>query len=389
MTEIKKDVVIIFSASTGGGHNLAAQSLKQGFDERGQYDVRIIDAFAANVPVLNRFLTHGYKQMVEKTPKLYHRFYYQMDKMNRYQQNIFKTVSRIMNPEIVPMILEEEPVLLVSTHPFVTNILGLLKERGAFDIPVLSFVTDFKIHGAYIHPMIDAYIVGSQYTKDDMIKRGIPADIIYPFGIPVREAFTRKSTDSVPEVTDETIRGTILMMAGSMGSSQMEKAFAAVMKAEQKIRIIVVCGHNDALVHDLNFLARVYQDPSKVVEVHGFMDNIPELMDESDVIISKPGGLTTSEAMMKGIPMLIPYYYPGQEEENVDYLVEGGMGIKIDKIKDLTSMVDFLVENKYIIQEMSKNMSEESKRHSLDATLDVCEDLIQGYKTIQKDESES
>lgn len=113
--------------------------------------------------------------------------------------------------------------------------------------------------------MIDAYIVGSEYTKDDMIKRGIPADIIYPFGIPVREAFHRKSTDSVPRGhRRDHPRDHHRVMAGSMGSSGMEKAFAAVMKAEQKIRIIVVCGHNDALVHDLNFWRRrLYQDPSR------------------------------------------------------------------------------------------------------------------------------
>lgn len=93
-----------------------------------------------------------------------------------------------------------------------------------------------------------------------------------------------------------------------------------------------------------------------MVEVHGFMDNIPELMDESDVIISKPGGLTTSEAMMKGIPMLHPVLLPGSGRKTWTIWWKG-MGIKIDKIKDLTSMVDFLVENKYIIQEMSKNMS--------------------------------
>ena len=372
-----KDVILIFSASTGGGHNAAAKSLQKGLMERN-YDAKVIDAFAESSPALNRLLTHGYKNLVENLPKLYHTFYFKFDKMTKNQQMFFNIITRIMNPEILPMIYEEKPVLLVSTHPFVTNKLGTLKKNGAFDIPILSFVTDYKIHGFYINPIIDAYVVGSQYTKDDMIRRGVPENIIYPFGIPVRESFIEETKS--PEIIDKTVRGTILMMAGSLGCNQMEKAFVAVMKAEQKLKIIVVCGNNKSMERDLTFLKKVYKTNSKNVEIHGFVNNIPTLMDESDVIISKPGGLTTTEAMIKGIPMLIPYYYPGQEEENVDFLVESGMGIKIDRIKDLTLMVDFLIENKYIIQEMSENMTEEAQKLSSISTLDLCENLISNYK---------
>ena len=104
-------------------------------------------------------------------------------------------------------------------------------------------------------------------------------------------------------------------------------------------------------------------------------------MDQSDAIITKPGGLTTTEAIVKNIPMIIPFYYPGQEEENADYLVDGGMAIKVDKIKDLTSMVDFLFENKYIIKRMSENMSEEAQKRSMSKTIELSKDLIAAYTT--------
>ncbi len=168
-----------------------------------------------------------------------------------------------------------------------------------------------------------------------------------------------------------------MVMGGSMGARQMEKAFVSLMRVSQKIRVIVVCGNNQKVERDIRFLNKVYRTEDKVVEIHGFVENVPELMDMADAIITKPGGLTSTEAMVKGIPMIIPYYYPGQEEENTDYLVSSGMAIKIDKIKDLTSLVDFLIENKYIITEMSNNMSEEARRHSMDKTLDLCEALIE------------
>ena len=165
-----------------------------------------------------------------------------------------------------------------------------------------------------------------------------------------------------------------------MGTRQMEKAFVALMKAQEKIKIIVVCGNNKKVERSIEFLNKVYETEDKVVEIHGFVDNIPELMDESDAIISKPGGLTSTEAIVKCIPMIIPYYYPGQEEENADYLVESGMAIKVDKIKELTSMVDFLIENKYIIQQMAENMSEEARNHSMEKTIELCKKLISEYE---------
>ncbi|MEG0379743.1 MAG: glycosyltransferase, partial [Eubacterium sp.] len=333
--------------------------------------------------VLDRIVTQGYKQLVENVPKLYEQMYNQFNNMTPFQQNIFNMMTRIMNPDIVPLIQNEKPHLLISTHPFVTNILGSLKEHGAIEQPILSFVTDYKIHSVYLHKKINAYVVGSEYTKETMVEKGVSPEIVYPFGIPIRQEFVEE-TKKRAEKEDPSIRGTILLMAGSLGTKQMEKAFAALMKAEERIKLIVVCGNNQKVQRSIEFLNQVYKTADKVVEIYGFVDNIPELMDEADAIITKPGGLTSTEAIVKCIPMIIPYYYPGQEEENADYLVESGMAIKVDKIKDLTSMVDFLIENKYIIQQMSENMSEEGRHHSMKKTVELCETLIKEYENGEK-----
>ncbi len=383
MSETKKDLIFIFSASTGGGHNAAARSLQTGLIKKG-YDVKVIDAFG-ETPALNKVVTKGYQGLVDKLPKLYHTFYYHWDKQTKNQKRFFNAITYIMNPEILPMIYEEKPVLLISTHPFVTKKLSTLKAKGAFNIPILSFVTDYKIHGFYISPQVDAYVVGSEYTKKDMVARGMPADIIYPFGIPLRAEFQgQDQVKEKEEPKDTDVRGTILMMAGSLGSSQMEKAFSAVMKVNEPIRVIVVCGKNESMARDLKFLTKVYDDDTKKVEIYGFVDNVDELMDISDVIVTKPGGITTTEAIVKGIPMLIPYYYPGQEEDNVDFVVDSGIGIKIDKIKDLTSMIEFLIQNQYILWEMSKNMSETAAERSEKNTLNLCDNLIAQYKESDK-----
>jgi len=370
--------VFIFTASTGAGHNLAAQSLKESLDEAG-YQTEVYDAFKETNITLDRLITKGYQQIVVNVPKLYEQMYNQFNNMNRFQQGIFQALTKVMNPDIVPLINSGKPDLIITTHPFVTNVLGTLKEHHAFDVPVLSIVTDYKIHTLYLKKMIDAYVVGSDYTKQTMVDKGVAEEIIYPYGIPIRQTFLKNNHLERKETAN--VAGTILLMAGSLGSKQMEKAFSSLLKVKEKIRIIVVCGNNEKIEKDIKNLYAQETDDQKIVEIHGFVNNVSELMDESDAIISKPGGLTTTEAIVKTIPMIIPFYYPGQEEENADYLVDGGMAIKVDKIKDLTSMVDFLFENKYIIKRMSENMSEEAQKRSMSKTIELCRNLIADYTT--------
>ncbi|WKY46515.1 glycosyltransferase [Eubacteriaceae bacterium ES3] len=366
--------IYIFSASTGAGHNLAAHSLKESLDNAG-LETEIFDAFKETSVTLDRLISKGYQQMVATAPKLYEQMYNQFNHMNRFQQGMFHVLTRIMNPDIVPMVQKGNPDLIISTHPFVTNVLGTIKEHGAFDIPVLSVVTDYKIHTLYIQRMIDAYVVGSEYTKNTMIEKGVSPDIIYAYGIPVRQAFLTNN-HLEPKKSESALAGTVLLMAGSLGSRQMEKAFLALLKVKENIKIIAVCGNNRRIEKEMQILNKARNSDGKAVEIFGFVENVSELMDESDAIISKPGGLTTTEAIVKNIPMIIPYYYPGQEEENADYLVDGGMAIKVDKIKDLTDTVNFLFENKYIIKNMSENMSEEALNRSMEKTVELCESLI-------------
>lgn len=371
-------IVLIFSASTGGGHNLAAQTIQKGLEGRG-YDARIIDTFEQSSRTLNKMITGGYRRMVENTPKFYDLLYRQFDKMTPFQRAIFHIGTSIISPEILSMILNDSPVLLISTHPFVTNVLGRLKGMGAFHTPVLSFITDYKFHGVYRSQNVDAYVVGSDYTKQDMIERGIAPDIIYPYGIPVRAAFNEKGSSKTPK--DKNIKGTVLLMGGSLGTGRIEPAFRNLILTKAPIHLMVVCGHNEEMRAKL---AQIPYDTLKGnahtrVDIFGYVENISELMDSSDIIVSKPGGLTTTEAMLKGTPMIIPYTYPGQEEENAKFLEKTGMGILVKDIAELPKLVDLLMEHKNIADEISDNMNEAAKNYSPEKTLDLCEKLIDRY----------
>jgi processive 1,2-diacylglycerol beta-glucosyltransferase len=372
-----RNIVLIFTASTGGGHNLAAQSLQKNLSRRG-YDVRIVDTFKASSKILNKMITGGYEKMVGTTPKLYDLLYRKFDKMTAFQRGIFHIGMALISPEIMSLILDDSPVLLISTHPFVTNVLGRLKGMKAFHIPLLSIVTDYKFHGVYRSQNVNAYVVGSAYTKADMIERGIDPAIIYPYGIPVREEFEEKKGSSCS--TDRTC-GTVLLMGGSLGDKHMSVAFEALLQTEVPIHLLAVCGKNEAMAEKLSAAPwqTLRKNPKTTAEVFGYVEQISDFMSRSDIIVTKPGGLTTTEAILRGIPMLIPYTYPGQEESNAEFLEESGMGLRVQDISELPGVVDHLIKHRGIVEEMADNMNTAAQDYAPEKVTALCEKLIADY----------
>jgi len=370
--------VCIFTASTGGGHNLAAQSVQQALLEKGITSA-IYDTFKDSNPLLNRMVVKGYEQMVEIAPVLYRVMYQQFNLMTPFQKGILNTVSFFINPDIVHIIKRDKPSLMISTHPYVTYLLAGLKEHGVFDVPIVSFVTDYKGHGLYVGRLADAYIVATEYTKKTLIEKNVPEDIIYPYGIPIRQEF-REKLILKDRKTDETPILTILLMAGSLGGKQLERAFTALMRIENKLKIIVVCGKNKKIKTAIEQLIQIHGTDNKEISIYGFVDNISQLMDEADALITKPGGLTTTEAIIKNIPMIIPYVYPGQEEENADFLVANGMAIRADKISDLTEIISFLISHKFVMERMIENMSQSASNYSLENTVELCIKMMDAHE---------
>ncbi|MFZ7120062.1 MAG: MGDG synthase family glycosyltransferase [Eubacteriaceae bacterium] len=364
------DKVLIFSASTGGGHNIAANSIKEHFNS-ASYEAVIYDAFKDTNILLDRVIAKGYERMVSIIPRTYGRLYKAANN-ETLSHYIIAIITDVIEKNLLEIIHKEKPDLIVVTHPLVTNVLGTLRGEGEFVIPIISIVTDYMIHRAYINPQISAYIVGSDYTKKNMIEKGVEDHKIYPYGIPVRKSFIDYHGS---ENRDYDVDLSILLMAGSMGTSQLEKALLNLIDSVYDLKLIVVCGNNCKMKRKLEKII-AEKNTTKKIEVYGFVENIPELMDKADVIITKPGGLTTTESIIKNIPMVIPYYIPGQEEENTDFLVETGMAIKVDKINELSNVVDYLVRNKDILDNMAKNMSEVAKEQSIERIINLGSKLM-------------
>lgn len=362
--------VLIFTASIGGGHNEAASCLEKEFVKHG-FIVKKSDALLEINKSLDSFISHSYKILIDKFPKIYGNLY---DISNKKKTNKLITglFSKISKNKIYNIILEEKPDLIISTHCFVVGVIGSLKENGVIDIPFISVVTDYEAHQTYINKNVDAYIVSNDNIAKILVKQGISEDKIFPYGIPIKTKFLHNhKTISIKKRPFQ-----ILLMAGSLGHKDMEKVLKSIIYMEGNYRIVIVCGRNKDLKTSIqNNYYNLIRD-NKII-LYGFTNDIPNIMENSDIIITKPGGLTISEAIAKKLPMIIPYYIPGHEKENLDFLVKNGLAIYVDKIGHIKGLIEFIMKNPEELESIKENMDKMFNKFCPDNIVYLGEFLIE------------
>ena len=362
--------ILICTASTGQGHNTVAFSLKDELEQLG-YDVAIMEPMKQKNEHLGNFIDGGYKLLATKMPKVYSGLY----KVTNYEMvdvRVNRWIDNFMNGGLEDLVKTFDPALIISTHPLLVKQISEVISKGEVHSKFLSVVTDFQAHQAYICDRIDGYIVGSLPTKRDLVEKDIDPKIIYPYGIPIRKDFSK--VDGVYQKSDLF---TLLIMGGSMGMKAIKKALANILDMEEILRIFVVCGTNEELKEELEKLLSKYYG-KKQVEIFGYGDKVNELMAISDVIVTKPGGLTVTESLTMRLPMIIPYYIPGQEEENTEVMSAEGVAMETD-IAKLDETIAKLMQKPSLLEYMKENIDRLVEPHSFDDTLRLIENLIEKF----------
>lgn len=362
--------ILIISASTGQGHNQAANTLKNEFEASG-YIVDIVEPFKEEGHIMDALIEDGYSIMATKLPRMYGRLY-RIAYYRYINKGLVAVLNKTMGQTIFHLVQEYKPDLLISTHPFFVNVVSYLKAARKITQPFISVVTDYLAHQIYINEFVDAYIVGSNYTKENLIAKGIIDHKIYVYGIPVRQEFRQ------PRVPHNSRLFTLLLMGGGLGIPFIKKCLQKLMENTHRIRILVVCGNNQKLRRELEEKYRNNINHKELI-IYGFTQNIPELMDQSDIIVTKPGGLTVTEALYKNVPILIPYFLPGQEEENTEILVKAGVAIRAN-ISELNYVIDLLYNNPDLLGEMSLKARQLFQELSPGCVVQLADKLIFDYQ---------
>jgi processive 1,2-diacylglycerol beta-glucosyltransferase len=361
--------VLILTTSTGQGHNQAANSLIEAFKDT-EFECIKHDFLGSDNKLINKIVVWSYEFSASTFPHIYGFFYKLTD--NKYINRLASIFFLSVALKLSKFIKKEKPDLIIGTHPFTVNIIDMLKRWG-MSTPFMAVVTDFKAHYTYISPLVDAYITGSKSTKNYLISERINPDIIYPLGIPIKESFY-ESDLNISHVKDKEYFS-LLLMSGSMGLNNISYVLDELLKNKHKLRITVVCGKNEKLQKSL--LNKCEKDyPGKKVYILGFSNDIASFMEYSDIIISKPGGLTVTEAIIKNLPLIIPFVIPGQEMDNARFLESNGYAFYINDFKSINPLVDKLIENPKYLEDMRKNLKELSSCYSNKKIIDIATNLI-------------
>ena len=389
--------VLIMSASTGGGHNRAARAIKEELTNKSidgiTIDCEIIDSLKIVNGTMDKLISRGYEKSAKYTPKAWGGVY-KLTESNLISRNEFKDnpLTSLISRKLKKLIEVKKPDLIIGTHHFPMIALSTLKKHSQLsknnelstftesfhkyyqnlDIPpLITVLTDYTTHSAYIQNEIDYYIAGHEYVKELLIEDGIEAEKIKPYGIPVEKSFlTNRSRETVlSELNLDPNKFTVLLMGGSFGAGSIKDTLSELISIDRDFQIIVITGRNKSLKEKLekNLMSHE-QSIDKNICVLGFTDKMNDLLSAVDILVSKPGGLTTTESLLKEVPMIVPYFIPGQEEENLDFLSNCGASLRTSKKYTLSIILKVLIDNPDRIEMTKENIRSIKK---LNASQDI------------------
>lgn len=353
--------ILIATVTAGGGHLAAAAALDEAWRASRPGDVvERLDLSKFFSPLHRKIYAHGYVKLVEHAPELWGMLFAKTDdpkvarRINRIQQ-LFPSRSRVRFARFVKQF---KPDAVLCTHYAPLEVLGNLRAKGttrkktsgALSPLCVSVVTDFEAHALWMDPGVDLYCVAAEETKARLVSRGALAENVVATGIPISAKFSSKPVARAIRKTlglrDDL--PVLLVLSGGFGMGPVAEILAELDKASGDFQTVVVCGRNDELRCELS--GRDHKHPTRVL---GFASNMHELMAVADLIITKPGGLTSSEALAMSKPLLILDPIPGQEAANSDFLLERGAAAKANRVEDLPFRVEQLLGSKKLA-EMAK-----------------------------------
>ena len=375
--------ILILSASTGGGHMRASKAIEGYMTQQNKdINVKIVDSLLYISPILNKTVTGGYVYLATKTPKLYGKLYDLTNKDHKLA-NFVTRLNNIFANKLLPLIDEFKPDIIITTHPFPTEMVSRLKSKKEINIPLICIMTDYAPHKAWINDKVDAYIVANDDMVTKMISEGVDLRCIYPYGIPVDEVFFEEKEKQlvIEELGLDKNLPTILMMAASFGVSNVFDVYENIIDIDFDFQIILVTGRNQKLYN--NFEKVIGNSPKNTKLIY-FTDEINNFMQASDIIITKPGGLTVTEALACNIPMAVFDAIPGQEEENAEFLLKHNMAVRISDGNSCRAAIVELLKDSEKLEGMKKACKSFDKNDSTKNIFLLINELIEKNIIINK-----
>lgn len=365
--------ILIFYASYGDGHFQVSRALLAYFQEKGIFNVQMIDLLAKAHPILDAMSRFIYLKSTTYCPTLYGWSYYLTLNM-QHDQKIMKWLNSLCLQKFTEIIEQEKPDAIVHTFPMMS--VPELRKPISVHIPTFTILTDYALHSRWIQSGVDKYFVATEDLGNKMITKGIRKEQITVSGIPIRKIFQEVfDFDSILQHYGlERGKKNILIMAGAYGVLSILKKIILLLLSLEGVQIIIVCGRNSGLQANLE----VFLKKELKVSILGFVEQIQELMAISSCIITKAGGITLSEAIALQLPIIVFRPVPGQEKENASYLAEKKLIFLEYDLADLKKVVQQIITHNVGMNQL-KQQSISSRKQAVAADI-VVSDILQELK---------
>lgn len=361
--------VLILSCGTGGGHDSAAKAIMEAMNIRGHKAV-MLDPYTLKSDRLAKNINNSYISTARNTPKIFGFVYYLGE---TYRHLPFHSpvyyANRKMGVVLQEYFAKNHFDVVITTHLFPAEILTYMKQHGMAVPKTILVATDYVCTPFIEETQCDALVIPAKNLASDFIRWGVKKEKIYPLGIPTSSKFSVSETREAAKerLGLEKDKKYILITGGSMGGGKIEKAIAKIRSHfadKQDIGLIIVCGSNKALYNKLN------AQPDPRITVVGYTDDMASFMKASNLFITKPGGLSSTEAAVCGVPIFHTSPIPGGEKSNARYFSENGMSIYGNITDNILRTIDEILEN----ENVSSSMIACQKRHiNPFAADDICD----------------
>jgi processive 1,2-diacylglycerol beta-glucosyltransferase len=350
--------ILILSASVGAGHMRAAQAVEAAVRELApDATVQNIDVLTMTNAAFRQVYGKAYLDLVNKAPHVLGLIYDLMDKPVKPKNpgdRLRLMVEKLNLKKFRDMLEESHWDVVVNTHFLPAEIIASLRKKGRLSQRQITVTTDFETHRLWMNEPTEHYTTATAEGAAYLSSYGVPKERTSAPGIPIHPVFTRPM-DRAECLKKHGLAGDrpiILQLAGGFGVGPIEKLYQGLLAIHQPLEVVVVAGKNEEVRKELE---QVKIPPRHQAKVLGFTNEIHELMHVADVVMSKPGGLTTSEVLASGAAMAIVNPIPGQESRNSDYLLENGAAIKINNLATMSMKLEELLGDAHRLETIKAN----------------------------------
>lgn len=340
--------MLVLSASSGAGHIRAAQAIERAVREmNAAEEIRHVDTLEYTNKIFRALYSKAYIDMVNRAPELLGWLYDQFDKPWKNERRRL-AFDKLNTRPFVKMLREYKPEIIICTHFLPSEIISWLRAKERLSTRQAIVVTDLDVHAMWLCHHYEHYFVALDETRAHLENIGIESHKISVSGIPIDPVFSRLK-DKL-EMRDKygfhRDRTTILISAGGFGVGPINNMMKSLLDLKHPAQIVAICGRNEELKSQLEEIAAgVSKDNSVSFNIVGYTSNMDEYMAASDILLGKPGGLTTSEALASGLVMIVVNPIPGQEERNSDHLLEEGVALRCNNLPVLAYKIDRLLDD--------------------------------------------